>query len=255
MSRAAVSLEEPTAVVGAGRSVGAERQQAALDRWLQRRDDHSLAEACEAWDPLPRSRARMLALKARGEIEDFAQEGRVGLIYAFRRFDPRRRRKFSTYATICVDGAIYHYLRDHHYPVRAPADLAKLSRAIARFEAGETLPDEVVAGHFGCSVEEVCEARAMWARVRTHPYPWQLNPDLWWKEPGDEGALMAEATERLMLVQAMEVLPDKLRTVVEERFYRGRTQREIGKIIGHTQMHAFRLERQATARMRQEVDG
>ncbi len=49
----------------------------------------------------------------RGEdVDDLFQEGAVGLLKAFRRFDPDRGVPFRAYAAIVVEGEIRHHLRD-----------------------------------------------------------------------------------------------------------------------------------------------
>lgn len=60
---------------------------------------------------------------SRGELsEDLVQEGVFGLIYAIKKYDPKRA-KFTTWANDCIRSKIMHYLRDKAWPIDAPAHL------------------------------------------------------------------------------------------------------------------------------------
>ena len=77
---------------------------------------HQLVRAC----------ARPFFL-AGGDSEDLIQEGMVGLIKAFREYNPEREASFRTYAEICIRNRLYSVLRaavrDKHQPLNQSVSL------------------------------------------------------------------------------------------------------------------------------------
>jgi RNA polymerase sigma-B factor len=67
----------------------------------------------------------------------------------------------------------------------------------------------------------------------------------------DEGFDVAEA--RAVLAPLLARLTPRERKIVELRFFRGRTQAEIGREIGVTQMQVSRLLTRLMARMREDL--
>jgi DNA-directed RNA polymerase specialized sigma subunit len=60
----------------------------------------------------------------------------------------------------------------------------------------------------------------------------------------------------------MQRLPERLREVLQQRYFQGRSQREVARELGVSQMRttrcaggAPRLERQALAQLREELHG
>jgi RNA polymerase sigma factor (sigma-70 family) len=54
------------------------------------------------------------------EYEDVINAGMEGLLEAIRRFDPKRKRKFSTFATPCIRGHIQKWLRTQTGTIHIP---------------------------------------------------------------------------------------------------------------------------------------
>jgi len=72
------------------------------------------------------------------ELEDLIQEGNMGLIIAFDRFDMTRNVKFITYAVWWIRQAIMKAIHDNSKTIKLPLNiimkLAKLNRARSEFE-------------------------------------------------------------------------------------------------------------------------
>jgi len=67
----------------------------------------------------------------------------------------------------------------------------------------------------------------------------------------DEGSCSIE--DRIMLRQSLSALSPRERTMIGMRFFRDRTQDQIGKALGISQMQVSRLLRDTLAKMHQSL--
>jgi RNA polymerase sigma-B factor len=217
------------------------------------------------WEPLARQLAGRFNRAA--EREDLEQVARLALLQAVRTYDPRRGCQFSTFAVRMILGAIQHYVRDRAPAVRIPRrwwDLRpRIHQAAAAFAqaAGREPTIAELAERLGVSEEDVAGA----LEVHTLYRPMSLDdpcarPESTGSEPlaGSLGArdpLLEMVEQRLLLQQALEELPRRLREILRQRFFQGLTQQEVAQILGLSQMHVSRLERQALVRLRQSLRG
>lgn len=98
---------------------------------------------------------------AKVSFADLVQAGNVGLVTAVDKFDPKRKKRFSTYATFWIKQAILKFLNDHKNIVRYPSYIvdyiSKISKFVKKYkEDNRNSPEaEDVATHLGVSKEEV----------------------------------------------------------------------------------------------------
>ncbi|MNJ45670.1 RNA polymerase sigma factor SigA [compost metagenome] len=61
------------------------------------------------------------------DYEDIVSEGMLGLLHAYRRFDPTKTaaKRFSTYAVTCIRGYILRYIDTKYRMIRIPVHLSK----------------------------------------------------------------------------------------------------------------------------------
>jgi RNA polymerase sigma-B factor len=199
------------------------------------------------------------------EREDLEQVARLALWQAWRRFDPARGCRFSTFALPTVQGELLHYLRDQGPAVRIPRSwwdlrprLKREADAFALEQGREPTVDEL-AVRLGVSEEDVTGALG----VSDIHYAVSLDEPHGGPEGEETEPLTAkigasdprlEAVElRVMVRQSMERLPARLRDILERRYFGGLSQNEVGRQLGISQMHVSRLEHQALAQMRQEL--
>jgi len=188
--------------------------------------------------------------RGRGEpLDDLIQVGSVGLLKAIAGFDPSRGLEFSTYATPTVLGEIKRYFRDHAWTIRIPRRLQELGLSISKTipvmsqELGRppTVPE--IAQSLNVSDEEVVEA--MEAGRAYSP----LSLDT---PAGDDGedqmARMGAEDDSIKLFEAWSTvksllakLPVRERQVLQLRFVAGKTQTDIARELGISQMHVSRL--------------
>jgi RNA polymerase sigma-B factor len=217
------------------------------------------------WEPVLRHLACRFAAAA--DREDLEQIARLALLRAARRFGPSRGCKFSTYAFPTILGELLHYLRDRTPAVRIPRRwwdlrprLTQLSEALAQALGRQPMVSEI-AGRLGVSEEDV--AGTLGAHNWLHPLSLE---EIRASATGEETEALAErvgatdpllaAVELQILVrQALRELPARLRHVVQRRYFRQRMQMEVSRELGLSQMQISRMERQALARLRSQLNG
>ena len=112
------------------------------------------------------ARRKYHAAGRRGDILDLVQQGNLGLIDAFRKFDPGRGFKFSTYATWHVGQAISLWLYEQVGTLRVPThrwrDNRKINQFRTAFEAenGHAPNLEQIAAHMGKTTKKITEILA-----------------------------------------------------------------------------------------------
>lgn len=193
------------------------------------------------------------------EYDDLYQIAGLALVKAVERFDPKMGLKFVTFATPTITGEIKNYFRDKSRTVRLPRKYTGLAAEI-RVKLGECERDgrkapsaADLAADLGVSEEDV--AQAMEAVYR----PISLDMET------EEGGLLYEiipderddyaAFETSDAVRtAVAALSENERELVDLRFRAGKSQAEIAKKWGVSQMFVSRLERKVLLKLRAAFD-
>jgi len=219
----------------------------------------------QRWEPL----ARFLAHRFVGalEREDLEQVARLALVQAARRFDPGRGCQFSTFAAVTILGELQRFFRDRGPAMRVPRRwwelrprLEKSRERLARLVAREPTVIELAA-HLAVSEADVAGALGIYELYHLQP----LDQARTMYEGGEPESLAGtigftdpqlEAVEQhVALQQMMQRLPDRLREVLQQRYFQGRSQREVARELGLSQMQISRLEKRALAQLREELHG
>ncbi|MBO5305346.1 MAG: RNA polymerase sporulation sigma factor SigG [Clostridia bacterium] len=194
-------------------------------------------------------------------MDDLFQVGCIGLVKAVDNFDVEMNVKFSTYAVPMIIGEIRRYLRDNNAVriSRSVRDMAyrslKAREELIREKEREPTLDEI-AKKLGEPRESVL--RAMEAIVE----PISLYEPVY-SEGGDALYVMDQISdsdssdekwlESISLREAMKVLNERERKIIQMRFFRNKTQVEIAEEIGISQAQVSRLEKGALERMRKQI--
>jgi RNA polymerase sigma-B factor len=205
--------------------------------------------------------ARSLARRflRRGESkEDLEQVAMLALVKAARRFDDTREVTFATFATVSVLGELKRHFRDHAWMVRAPRRLHDLY--LQTGEARETLNQRLghpptiqdIAGYLDKTDEEILEAMEAGEGYRpasldapTREEGRALADEL--PTPGDP---FEERLDHVRLTQLLPTLSRQEQVVLRRYFFDEKTQLEIGREIGVSQMQVSRLLARSLGRLR-----
>lgn len=209
--------------------------------------------------PLVKKIACSLARRSTDPVDDLIQVGSLGLIKAIDFFDPNISTKFKTYANYLITGEIRHYLRDKASMIKAPREIQELAFRINNVikqltEDGINEPtNEQVAEIMDLPVNKVKDVIEVDRRKSTISLDQTIMSEddslsLADKIPsGDYQEFITAYEEKLMLNNAISLLSDNLKQVIELNYYQDLNQREIAEKLGISQMQVSRRIKKALA--------
>lgn len=192
------------------------------------------------------------------EYNDLFQLGCVGLVKAINNFNASFGVKFSTYAVPMIAGEVKRFLRDDG-SVKVSRALKTLSIQIKKYvDENEQLGKEIsiseLAQKFGVSEQEIVFA----LDARIHPVSLfsQVDGD------GDGSMCLADCIEddynsetvldHMLLKELIQNLNDREKKVIILRYYRDKTQSEIAKLMGISQVQVSRIENKVLEKLKKE---
>lgn len=197
------------------------------------------------------------------EQEDLFQIGTIGLIKAIDKFDPAYQVRFSTYAVPMIIGEIRRFLRDDG-PIKVSRSLKETGIKIRYTQ--EQLTKELgrepklseVAEKLELTPEQLTEA------LEATQYLTSIHEELY-QDDGDAIYVIDQLADRedgdsrfldhMALEEVMDRLPDREKNILYLRFYKDKTQTEVAKHIGISQVQVSRLERSALKKVREMLSG
>lgn len=185
--------------------------------------------------------------------EDMLQLGSIGLLQALRRFDPDRGLCFSTYAVPLIAGEIRRFLRDDGM-VKFSREAKSLALKIERVrrEQGDLTVEEL-SRRLNAPLEDVTAALASRESALSLDAPTDEDGADLQSFLGSEGlGTEQEALRRVELKELFSLLSERERQVLFLRYFRDRTQSEVGKRLGLSQVQISRIEKKALLRMREQ---
>lgn len=233
---------------------------ALLRRYHHDHDLGARAELAERCMPLVRSVARRYSATSE-PFDDLVQSGSLGLVKAIDRFDPNAGRRFVSYAVPNIQGEIRRHFRDRCWAVRAPRSVQELWQRVRSMQAellaetGEPVRDDDLAAALEVTVEEVQEARRAGESYTARSLDSAAGEGRFLLDTiGETECGYRDVDDHSVVEQAFEVLDDRERLVIRERFEGGRLQREIAEEIGVSQMQVSRIVSGALERMREHLE-
>jgi RNA polymerase sigma factor for flagellar operon FliA len=241
--------------------------EAATDLEEDKFSDASLTQVIKDYMPLVRHAVNRIAVgSANGGIlqyEDMVSCGVQGLIEAYYAFDPDKGAKFSTYALPRIRGSILDAIRATHPLPRSlqkfGSDLekatsalhVKLGRAPTRDELAELMgiePRDFMASLRTSNVRVVSlQGLSDSAGNGNDEKLWEMADD----DPNiDPDSVAEETMVRAKLAEAVDLLPDRERTIVRLYYMKSQSLKSIGEALGISESRASQLRHRAIRRLR-----
>lgn len=196
------------------------------------------------------------------EPEDLFQIGSIGLLKAIDKFDLSFDVKFSTYAVPMISGEIKRFLRDDGM-IKVSRSLKELSYKayLAREKLQEKLGREPTMEELAEKLEVNQEDLVM-ALDSGNEVESIYKPV--YQKDGNEVALLDKLEEkevqeekilnRLLLKQLLDGLEKEARQLIYLRYFANKTQTEIGKELGISQVQVSRMEKKILKMLRGKMD-
>ena len=198
------------------------------------------------------------------EIEDLNQIGAMGLVKSIKKFETKYNVQLSTYAVPFIIGEIKRYIRDDG-KIKVSRSIKELATKINQIQReyfikyGEELKIEKIAEILNVSKEEIALAiDANASNIVT-----SINAPIYNEKSGKEvsiGDLIPDDTneelniaDRLTIKKLIEELNEQERNIVIMRYYKGKTQTEVAKKLGISQVQVSRIEKKILHNMKQKL--
>lgn len=197
------------------------------------------------------------------EAEDLYQIGCMGFIKSIKRFDTTFEVKLSTYCVPYILGEIKRFIRDDG-PIKISRSIKDLAIKIKELQKehskkGKDISIEQIAKELKLSKEDIIFA--MESSNTVESFEANIMKD---SSSDDKKISLIDRiatdkneeeviTNKLVLQDIIEKLENKEKEVILLRFFKEKTQTEVAKILGITQVQVSRIERKTLARMKQKL--
>jgi RNA polymerase sigma factor for flagellar operon FliA len=195
--------------------------------------------------------------------EELAQSATLGLVEAAHRYDPSRGVPFARWASVRIRGAIVDAARALDFAprsVRAAAREVEEAQSTLTSQLGRTPTADEIATQMGVPVRDLHELQGKVHRalVLSLDAPCgeedgdllTLADGLVEATDGDPAERLEEREQAAYLADALALLPDRLRTVVEGYFLLGRSSAELAEELGVTESRVSQMRSEALGLMR-----
>lgn len=197
------------------------------------------------------------------ELEDLYQIGVMGFIKAIKRFDTTFEVRLSTYAVPYILGEIKRFIRDDG-PIKVSRSIKELSIKILELKkeylnkTGEEISLKQISEILKIPKEEIAMAIES-----TNPVD-SIEEATYTDNKNDKTISILDKistgedeqtiiSNRLTVKKLIEDLQEKDREVILLRFYKNKTQTQVSKILGISQVQVSRTERKILNNMKKAL--
>ncbi len=199
------------------------------------------------------------------DIEDLYQIGTIGFIKAIQRFDTSFEVRLSTYAVPYILGEIKRYIRDDG-PIKVSRSIKELNVKILELQReflhkyGRDISLEEISKELKISKEEI-------AMALDSTRPVDSIEDAKYKDNKTDKTVSileqistgkdeeTEITNRITIKNLINELNDNEKEIILLRYYKQKTQMQVSKILGITQVQVSRIERKVLDKMKKRLSG
>lgn len=192
------------------------------------------------------------------DTEDLIQVGCIGLIQAVEKFNSDYGVQFSTYAVPVIIGEIKRFIRDDGIikVSRSLKDIAAKANRIKEQEQKKTGREPTIT--------EIAEELGITSAELSTAIDAQRMPQSIYATIDDEGGALVDKIEsrtddlgemlnRVLLEDIIERLCDRDKQIVYLRYYKQKTQAQIAKMLGISQVQVSRIEKKILLYMREKI--
>ena len=196
------------------------------------------------------------------EYEDIFQIGSIGLVKAINNFDLNFNVKFSTYAVPMIIGEIKRFLRDDGM-IKVSRNVKSLARKIhfykeeltSKLKRSPTIDE--LAEYAGVEKEEIVFAIES---SNTLQYLYDTihqddgAPVLLIDKLSEKRSEDTNLIEKIALKDALRSLDEKARQIIMLRYFKDKTQVQVAKMLGISQVQVSRIEKKVLLQMKKKLE-
>lgn len=228
----------------------------------QNGDKHALNKLVEANLPLVSVISKKF-LNRGYEYEDIFQIGSMGLIKAINNFNSEFNVKFSTYAVPMIMGEIKRFLRDDGMikvsrSIKNTAKKLHYDREQLTKELNREPTIEELSSFSGISSEDIIFAsesinnlQYLYDTIHQDDGAPVLLIDKLSENPEESGDMI----DKLALKEVLNNLDGKSRKIIMLRYFKDKTQVQVAKLLGISQVQVSRIEKKVLKAMKQKLEG
>jgi len=192
------------------------------------------------------------------EFEDCVQIGAIGLYKAIEKFDFSFDVQFSTYAVPMIMGEIRRFLRDDGM-IKVSRSIKENYYKISRFLEEYRLRFEsepqisIIENALGINKEDIITALSF------SPVCESLNAVTSDEKNTLEDKIITgvdeeeQLIERLSLYEALEMLDEREKKIIEQRYFHDLTQNDVARQLDISQVQVSRLEKKILEKMKNKL--
>lgn len=191
------------------------------------------------------------------DAEDLYQIGCMGLLKAIQKFDTSFEVRFSTYAVPMIMGEIRRFLRDD--------GIIKVSRSLKQIATTANMAKEKLTKELGrdptlkeLSIEINIEKEDIIMALDANTKPNYLYDVIHESDgspihlidsiPSNEGGL--DIADSIALKEILRKLEPRERQIIVLRYFKDKTQKQIGDLLGISQVQVSRIEKKVLENMK-----
>ena len=196
------------------------------------------------------------------EVEDLYQIGCIGFIKAIKRFDTSFDVKLSTYSVPYMIGEIKRFIRDDG-TIKVSRSIKELNTRIHELQKhyitkyGKEISLDELSKELKVSKEELAfsmEALNPIESIEKNVYNNKDDKEISLIDKISTGKNEEEMiTNKIVIKELIEGLDKREKELIMLRFYKEKTQTQVAKILGITQVQVSRIERKILNSMKQKL--
>ena len=186
------------------------------------------------------------------EMDDLRQLGSIGLLKAIRRFDVSLNVCFSTYAVPLIAGEIKRFLRDDGM-IKFSRSAKQLAAAVsAALQEEPELCIDALADRLNVTPEDLAVAAASATAVASLDEPLSEDGVSRFERVGTD-TQEDTCVQKLSLDAAIRHLSQREQLLIRLRYREEKTQAEVGRILGVSQVQVSRMEKKILSALRDRM--
>ena len=196
------------------------------------------------------------------EVEDLYQIGCIGFIKSIKRFDTNFEVKLSTYSVPYILGEIKRFIRDDG-PIKISRSIKELNVKINELKRQYLLNGKEITLEQICKELKIQKEDAIIAMESTNAVE---SMDAAANAENKDGKQMTIfdkmstgkneeeiITNKMVVNQLINELQDRDKEIILLRFFKEKTQTEVAKILGISQVQVSRIERKVLNEMKSKL--